>query len=125
MDLFGVTFLAGMVVSLIYGLGGKIWAHFSPIIVRSIGYYELHNGLIPPQGVSVLPIGFWLLIVVISAEFAAFGGVIGEVIVKRTYGRTSNKALLHKKFQKKDAAGNDPKKIVVPPQKRSIEGVDQ
>src|SRR5690606_33282542 len=34
--LFFVPFVAGIVVSLIYGLGGKILAHFSPLIVRVV-----------------------------------------------------------------------------------------
>lgn len=120
LDLFGVPFVAGIVVSLIYGLGGKILAHFSPLVVRIMSFYELHNGLTPPDGVSVLPMSFWLLIVVVSAEFAAFGGVVGEIITKRTYGRTANKRLLHKKYQKGPAGGGMP-----PTGKRSVEGVDK
>src|SRR3569832_1560166 len=41
-DLFLVPFIAGIVVSLIYGLGGKMLAHLCPVIVRVISYYELH-----------------------------------------------------------------------------------
>lgn len=101
LDLFGVTFVAGTVVSLIYGLGGKILAHLSPLIVRCISYYEVTHGLAPvPHGFTVVPMPYWVLIVVISAEFAAFGGVVGEIITKKTYGRTANKALLHKKYQR-------------------------
>lgn len=98
LDLFLVPFIAGIVVSYIYGLGGKILAHLSPLIVRVASFYALNNGGAVPPGVEVLPIGFWLLVVVISVEFAAFGGVVGEILVKKTYGRTA-KELLHKKYQ--------------------------
>jgi hypothetical protein len=100
--LFFVPFVAGIVVSLIYGLGGKMWAHLSPVIVRVYSYYELHAGAVPPEGAVVLPMAYWLLIVIVAAEFAAFGGVVGEVVVKRVYGRTPKERLhrLHKKYQK-------------------------
>ncbi len=98
-DLFFVPFLGGIVVSLIYGLGGKILAHFSPLIVRVISYYQLHlEG--PPPGSDLLPLGYWLLVVIVAAEFAAIGGVVGEVVVKRTYGREGQ---LHKRRRRKKA----------------------
>lgn len=97
-DLFLVPFIAGILVSYIYGLGGKILAHLSPLIVRVASFYALNNGGVVPPGVDVLPMSFWLLVVIISVEFAAFGGVVGEILVKKTYGRTA-KELLHKKYQ--------------------------
>ena len=124
-DLFGVPFIAGIAVSLIYGLGGKILAHLSPLVVRITSFYELHHGLTPPEHVTVLPLSFWVMIVVVSAEFAAIGGVVGEIIVKRTYGRTGNKALLHKKFQRKTSGIRvDNQSQVIQPPKGSVEGVD-
>lgn len=98
-DLFVVPFIAGILVSYIYGLGGKILAHFPPLIVRVSSFYAISNGGMVPPGVEVLPLGFWLLVLVMSVEFAGIGGVVGEVLVKRTYGRTA-KELLHKKYQK-------------------------
>ena len=98
-SLFLVPFIAGIVVSLIYGLGGKMLAHLSPIIVRVSSYLELHGSAGLPDGGIILPIAYWLLVVVVAAEFAAFGGVVGEILVKKTYGRTA-KHLLHKKYQK-------------------------
>ena len=115
LDLFVVPFIAGIIVSLIYGLGGKILAHISPVLIRIYSFYELSHGLTPPDGVTALPLSFWLLIVVVSAEFAAFGGVVGEIIIKRTYGRTANKALLHKKYQNKK---------IIPATKKSAGGID-
>lgn len=100
-DLFLVPFIAGIVVSMIYGLGGKMLAHLCPVIVRVISYYELHDFTMLPDGGVVLPIPYWLLVVVVSAEFAAFGGVVGEILIKKTYGRTA-KHLLHRKYQKPD-----------------------
>ncbi|HHM05413.1 MAG TPA: hypothetical protein ENJ19_06685 [Gammaproteobacteria bacterium] len=99
-SLFLVPFVAGIVVSLVYGLGGKIIAHFSPLIVRGATYIDLHYGTTtPPPGVEVLPVAYWILVVIVTVEFAAFGGVIGEVLVKRTYGRSAKRSL-HKKYQK-------------------------
>jgi hypothetical protein len=35
----------------------------------------------------MLTFPLWILIVILTVESAAFGGVIGEILVKRTYGR--------------------------------------
>ncbi len=99
--LFFVPFVAGVVVSLIFGLGGKILAYFSPIIVRVYEYnaiYDVRFDL--PDGVTLLPVGFWILIVILAVEAAAIGGVIGEIVNKKVYGRSA-KSKLHKRFQKK------------------------
>lgn len=100
--LFVVPFVAGMVVAMIYGLGGKLWAHLSPVMVRVASYYELSQGAPLPEGAVMLPMSYWLLLVIVAAEFAAFGGVVGEIVVKRTYGRTPRERLhqLHKKYAK-------------------------
>ena len=50
LDLFVVPFIAGIVVSLIYGLGGKILAHISPVLIRVYSFYELSQGFTPPVG---------------------------------------------------------------------------
>ncbi|KAF0190648.1 MAG: hypothetical protein FD165_2550 [Gammaproteobacteria bacterium] len=102
LDLFFVPFLAGIVVSCIYGLGGKIVAHFSPLIVRIVSYYELNS--IPadalPDYSVLLPMSYWLLVMIVSVEFAAVGGVVGEILIKRVYGRSPKSSLLHKKYAK-------------------------
>ena len=95
-----VPFIAGLFVSFIYGLGGKILAHFAPLIVRCYEYYVIDASLFP-DGVSLLPIGFWILIVIVSVEAAGMGGFVGEVIIKRTYGR-SPKHKVHKRYQTKE-----------------------
>lgn len=87
LDLFLVPFIAGIVVSMIYGLGGKLLCYFVPIIVRGISYIEMtfYEGL--PEGVTLLPFWYWILVLIVAIEAAAFGGVIGEVVIKKTYGR--------------------------------------
>lgn len=97
---FLVPFLAGIVVSMIYGLGGKILAHFSPLIVRAHSYIELQGATV--EGAHVLPLGYWIFMVILCVEFATVGGVVGEVLVKKTYGRTDKRQLykLHKKYEK-------------------------
>ena len=88
LDLFLVPFIAGLVVSGIYGLGGKLLCYFAPIIVRTISYVQM-NGMESqlPDGVTVLPFFYWILVLIVAIEAAAFGGVLGEIIIKRTYGR--------------------------------------
>lgn len=84
---FVVPFVAGMVVSMLYGLGGKILAHFPPLIVFSIGYLQTMGASDLPEGASLMPLALWGFFVILAMEFCAFGGVIGEVAIKRIYGR--------------------------------------
>ncbi len=98
-DLFLVTFVGGVVVSLIFGLGGKLLAHLAPLPVRIASYIEINNLPEPPEIGTLLPVSYWLLILIMAMEFSAVGGVVGEILVKKTYGRT-DKRLLHKKYQK-------------------------
>ena len=101
LDLIFVPLVAGFVVSLIYGLGGKMLAHFAPLIVRVHAYLAIDPSLFP-DGVELLPLGYWILIVIVSMEAAAAGGLIGEFTIKKTYGR-SPKHRIHKRYQLKDA----------------------
>ncbi|ALP51735.1 hypothetical protein Tel_00470 [Candidatus Tenderia electrophaga] len=95
LDLFLVPFIAGAVVSFVYGLGGKLLCYFVPIIVRGASYIQMayYDGL--PEGMVLLPLGYWVLILIVAIEAAAFGGVFGEIMVKKTYGRRP-KHLLYK-----------------------------
>ena len=86
LDLFLVPFIAGFTVSLVYGLGGKILCYFAPIVVRVISYVQMQNTDLP-EGVFVLPIYYWVMVLIVAIEAAAFGGVFGEILIKRTYGR--------------------------------------
>jgi len=98
LDLILVPFIAGLAVSFVYGLGGKILAHFSPLIVRVIEY-NIIDPTTYPEHVAILPLGFWILIVIVTVEAASAGGFVGEVVLKRTYGRRP-KHLIHKRYQK-------------------------
>ncbi len=100
LDLFLVPFIAGFAVSAIYGLGGKLLCYFSPLIVRVVSYVQM-NGMEAqlPDGVTVLPFFYWILVLIVAIEAAAFGGIAGEIMVKRTYGRRP-KHLLYKQAVK-------------------------
>jgi len=87
-DMFLVPAVGGIVVSFVYGLGGKTLAYFPAPIARIISYYEVvHYHLVPAQA-SVLPIGFWGFVVIMVLESAIIGGVVGEIMFKKIYGRT-------------------------------------
>jgi hypothetical protein len=91
-DLFLVPFLAGMFVSLIYGFGGKWLSYIPALIVRCISYFGILYHVIPlAPGSSLMPMGWWGFYVILALESAAMGGVIGEVLIKRTYGRAAGK----------------------------------
>ena len=86
--MFLVPFLAGMIVSLIYGFGGKWLSYIPALIVRCISYFGILHHVIPmAPGSSLMPMGWWGFYVILAFEAAAIGGVIGEVVIKRTYGR--------------------------------------
>ncbi len=95
-----VPLFAGMVISFIYGLGGKMLAHFAPIPIQIYHYMHL-DSMILPEGVTMLPVGYWILILIVAVEAAAVGGFIGEVVIKRTYGRRP-KHLVHKRYRTKE-----------------------
>jgi hypothetical protein len=87
LDVFVVPALAGMVVGMIYGLGGKWMAYFPPLIVRFYGYFETFRLIGVPSGAHLMPLGWWGFFVILTVESAAIGGVLGEILIKRTYGR--------------------------------------
>jgi len=87
-QIFIVPAVAGIVGSLIFGLGGKWLAYFPPLIVRFIAYYESVYLLNVPDGASLMPMGWWGFFVILAMESAAIGGVFGEIINKRIYGRS-------------------------------------
>jgi hypothetical protein len=87
LDMFVVPLIAGIVVAVIFGLGGKWLCYFPPLIVRIINYIYLYFYATLPEGSQMLTFPLWILIVILTVESAAFGGVIGEILVKRTYGR--------------------------------------
>lgn len=86
-DVFLLPFISGILVSVIYGMGGKWLCYFPPVIVRAISYYEVANITGVPPDASLIPLGWWGFFVILVVEAAVIGGVLGEVLIKRTYGR--------------------------------------
>lgn len=107
-DLILVPIAAGITVSFIYGLGGKILAHFPPLIARLLSYAEVTNLDVLPHNASLLPMGYWGFIVVVVIEAGAAGGVLGEIMFKKIYGRTPKHLLYRDKKSRHDAATNSP-----------------
>jgi len=99
LDIFIVPLIAGIVVAVIFGLGGKWLCYFPPLIVRTINYFTLYYADTLPEGAQMLTFPLWILIVILAVEAAAFGGVIGEIVVKRTYGRIPRHLLYRDKNQ--------------------------
>jgi len=95
LQVFIIPALAGIVVSFVYGLGGKWYAYLPPLIVESYHYYESANWLSLPEGAQLMPMGWWGFIIILAMESGGIGGVLGEILNKRIYGRTP-KHLLYK-----------------------------
>lgn len=89
LDVFFLPFVVGWVVAWIFGMGGKWLCYFPPLIVRCISYAEILYLTGTPHGSSLIPLGWWGLFVILAMESAAMGGIIGEVMIKSTYGRTN------------------------------------
>lgn len=94
LDLFILPFFAGFCVALVFGLGGKWLCYFPPFIVRMLSYYLFTAGFwsVPPEH-HLMPMGWWGFFVILAIEASAFGGIIGEVYVKSTYGRRPREML--------------------------------
>lgn len=89
-DMFIVPLIGGFVVTSIYGLGGKILSGFAPVLVRGYCYYSL-TFITPPGEGETLPFLYWILPVIITVEVAWVGGFLGEVMIKKIYGRPNKK----------------------------------
>lgn len=99
-DVFVLPFFVGLAVAAIFGFGGKWLSYFPPLIVRSISYFELQYHMLPiPEGSTLAPIGWWGFFVILAIEASAFGGIMGEIMMKGTYGR-SQRHKLYKKSAK-------------------------
>jgi len=89
LDVFVVPLISGLVVAWVFGQGGKWLCYFPPMIVRAFAYAQLAiMGPIPP-GTSELNFIFWCFFVILAVEAAAFGGILGEVFIKRIYTRSA------------------------------------
>jgi len=88
MAMFILPFCVGVLVALLFGLGGKWLCYFPPLIVRIIAYFQIVYVTGVPEGASLIPMGWWGFFVIVVMEASAIGGVMGEIMVKRTYGRS-------------------------------------
>lgn len=88
-QLFILPVLVGFVVAAIFGLGGKWLCYFPPMIVRYLAYVETEYFVGIPVNTHLMPMGLWVFFVILAVECAAIGGVFGEIMNKRVYGRTS------------------------------------
>jgi len=77
-----LPFLSGAAVGVIYGFGGKYLAHFPPALVMGYAYYESMTHALP-EGVHLLPWELFGFYTILLMEFSAFGGVIGELFIRR------------------------------------------
>jgi hypothetical protein len=88
-QIFIIPTIVGVATAWVFGLGGKWLCYFPPMIVRTIAYVESDYLLDIPAGMTLMPFGWWIFFVILAVECAAIGGVFGEAMIKRIYGRTS------------------------------------
>ncbi len=80
--LFVLPFVTGGIIGWLYGPGGKIVAHFPPLIVHGMNYIQtMNHGA--PHGSSLMPLGWWGLYALLTMEFCAFGAFAGEFLLQR------------------------------------------
>jgi len=88
-DMFVLPFFVGVAVAMIFGLGGKWLCYFPPLIVRAVSYYLLMHATSISPDASLIPMGWWGFFVILTMEAAAIGGIMGEIMIKGTYGRSA------------------------------------
>ncbi len=84
-DMFIVPFIAGLTVAWVFGQGGKWLCYFPPLIVRAIAYLHVLLFETIPAENALIPLGWWGFFVILVMESAAFGGILGEVYLRRMY----------------------------------------
>jgi hypothetical protein len=89
LDVFFVPFLVGLVVAWIFGMGAKWLCYFPPLIVRCLSYAEILYLSGTPHGSNLNPLGWWGFFVILAMESAGIGGIVGEVMIKNVYGRST------------------------------------
>ncbi len=90
LDVFALPLIVGLIIAWIFGLGAKWLCYFPPLIVRCFSYAQIlygANGV--PHGSILNPMGWWGLYVILAMESAGIGGILGEVMIKNVYGRSS------------------------------------
>ena len=90
LDVFFVPFLVGLLVAWIYGRGAKWLSYFPPLIVRCASYAYIAYGAGPPHGSNLNPLGWWGFYVILAMEASGIGGILGEVLIKNVYGRSTD-----------------------------------
>jgi hypothetical protein len=98
LSMFVLPFCIGLLITFIFGAGGKWLSHFPPLFVRAYSYYEIVYVTGVPEGSSLIPMGLWGFFVILAMEFCAAGGVVGEVMIKSIYGRSPR----HKIYKDRD-----------------------
>ena len=88
-QVFVLPVFVGIATTAVFGLGGKWLCYFPPMIVRTIAYMESYYMSTLPDGMTIMPFGWWIFFVILAVECSAIGGVFGEIMIKRIYGRTS------------------------------------
>lgn len=88
-QIFVIPVFVGLATTAVFGLGGKWLCYFPPMIVRSVAYMESYYLASLPEGTTLMPFGWWIFFVILAVESAAIGGVFGETMIKRIYGRTT------------------------------------
>jgi hypothetical protein len=87
--IFVIPVFVGLATASVFGLGGKWLCYFPPVIVRTIAYLESYYLANLPEGMTLMPFGWWIFFVILAIECSAIGGVFGEIMIKRIYGRTN------------------------------------
>ncbi|MDX8402261.1 MAG: hypothetical protein R8K47_06475 [Mariprofundaceae bacterium] len=80
-----LPFVTGIVIGAVYGYGGKYLAHFPPLVVLALAYYESATHPLP-AGAHLIPMYFFAMFVILEMEFCAVGGVVGELLIRRIRG---------------------------------------
>lgn len=104
LDMFLLPFIAGIAVSVVFGMGGKWISYFPPLLVRIANYYVLMHSPLPP-GTSLMTMGYWGFFVILTMEASGIGGIFGEIMIKGTYGR-SHPSAIYKKSGDDDDEGD-------------------
>ena len=90
LDVFFLPFLVGLLIAWIYGRGAKWLSYFPPLIVRCISYAYIAYGAGAPHGSNLNPMGWWGFYVILAMESSGIGGILGEVLIKNVYGRSTD-----------------------------------